>query len=144
MTTTLTDDDFTVPPPPEQLDTVEWKPTKVGDTIVGTLHRRSIANTKFGDKTVMELVAVGTLTADGQPVDVPNGYAVTFWPTPGAVDAIDAVHAKVGDKFALRLLELIDTDRGNPFKKYGAKHLGAGDVFAADTPAADDDTEPPF
>ena len=60
----------------------------------------------------------------------------------GILDAIDAVGAKVGDKVAIRLLELVDTGKGNPFRRYGAKHLGAGDVFAADKPA--EDAESPF
>ena len=139
MTNTLTDSDFTVPPPPEQLDTVEWKATGKGDTVVGTMRRRSVVDTKFGEKTVLDFVGVNSLTSGGEAVDVPDGYGVTFWPTPGALDAIDSAGVKVGDKFALRLLELKDTGKGNPYKVFGAKHLGAGDVFAADKPAEGDD-----
>jgi hypothetical protein len=141
MTNTLTDDDFTVPPPPEQLDTVEWKATSKGDTIVGTLRRRTEVDTTFGRKTVLDFVGVTSLTGGGQPINVPDGHGVTLWPTPGALDAIDSAGIKVGDKCAMRLLELKDTGKGNPFKVFGAKHLGAGDVFAADKPAVDDDLD---
>ncbi len=146
MTNTLTDDDFTVPPPQEVGESVTWKPSKAGDTIVATIRRRAQVDTPFAkDKTVIDFVGADTLTADGAPVDVPAGYDIAFWPTPGALDAIDAVGAKVGDKVALRLLELVDTGKGNAYRRYGAKHLGAGDVFAADKPAAASDVwQSPF
>jgi hypothetical protein len=137
MTTTLTDDDFTVPPPPEQLDTVEWKATSKGDTIIGTLRRDNEVDTKFGRKRVLDFVGVSSLTGGGEAVDIPDGYGVTFWPTPGAIDALENANVTVGDKCAIRLLDLKDTGRGNPYKVFGAKHLGPGDVFAADTPAED-------
>lgn len=143
MTNTLTDDDFVTPPAPEQLDTIEWKPTVKGDTLVGTLRRRSEVETKFGHKTVLDVVSVGTLSAGGETVDVPTGYGATLWPSPSALDAIDHNKVKVGDKFAIRLLDLIDTNKGNPWKKFGVKHLGPGDPF--DTPTAEsDDSADPF
>lgn len=143
--TTLTDDDFTVPAPQEVGDSITWKPSKAGDTIVATIRRRAQVDTPFAkDKTVIDFVGASTLTADGQPVDVPAGYDIAFWPTPGAIDAIDAVGAKVGDKVAVRLLELVDTGKGNAYRRYGAKHLGAGDVFADTPKAADDGSDRPF
>ena len=141
MTTQLADDDFETPPAPEQLDTVEWKPTSKGDTLIGTLRRRSEVETKFGHKTVLDCVAVDTLTAGGAKVDVPAGYGVTLWPSPSALDAIDHAKVKVGNKFAIRLLDLIDTNTGNPWKKFGVKHLGDGDPFETTTA---DEPESPF
>ena len=143
--TTLTDDDFTVPTPAEVADSITWKPVKPGDTIVATIRRRAQVDTPFAkDKTVIDFVGADTITADGAPVDVPAGYDIAFWPTPGAVEAIDAVGAKVGDKVAVRLLELVDTGKGNAYRRYGAKHLGAGDVFAESKPAAAGGDDEPF
>lgn len=144
MTNTLTDDEFVTPPAPEQLETVEWKPTTPGDTLIGTLRRRSNVDTKFGEKTVLDVVSVSTLTASGQPVDVPAGYGVTVWPSPSAIDAVDHAKVKVGDKFAIRLLDLVDTNKGNPWKKFGVKHLGEGDPFDTPTPTATSTDDEPF
>ena len=143
--TSIADDAFETPPPPEQLDTVEWKPTKVGDKLVGTLHRRVVANTKFGDKTVTEWVNVVECIADGEPVAIPDGHGVTWWPTPGGVQVLDVKQIRAGDKGGVRLNELKDTDKGNPFKLFGGVHLGAGDPFTpATTSTSVDESDLPF
>ena len=89
-----------------------------GDTISGTLARAAEVNTRFGAKIVLELDGARKVVAGGE--SAPDGdYAV--WPTPGLLNALDECEADQGDFVVVTLTELIDTGKGNPFKRFSVE-----------------------
>lgn len=95
-----------------------WRPKAEGDTITAKLAKVDTANTKWGEKTVIELsdVADGALS-EGEEFS-PAEDRTTVWPTPGLLDALADSGADIGDVITITLDELVDTGKGNPFKSF--------------------------
>ena len=134
-----TDPDMQPSPPEEYGDEIDVKCQLVGDGIVGRVSRfRRNVETKFGNKVVVSFDTVTAACSAG--VDLPAAQpseVFTIWATPGLVHELDQKSVCEGDRIALALAELIDTDKGNPFKAFGVKVLArsqpapAGSVASA-------------
>jgi hypothetical protein len=97
-------------------DAQTWRPTHEADTITGTLVKVDEVNTRFGEKVVIELADCVDVIAGEE--DGPDG-PYTIWPTPGLLDALAEAEADKGSTITITLDELVDTGKGNPFKKFG-------------------------
>jgi hypothetical protein len=129
---TIPDDDLTVPEAGQYAESVRVETTTVGDGLIGRLARRQQVDTKFGSKTVLTFDQVTVAVSDGETLTIEPDHEYTVWPTPGLLTAIDAVTWSIGDTGRLKLTELVDTGKGNPFKKFGAavdKRGGANAPF---------------
>jgi len=94
-----------------------WRPKSEGDSVAGTLLKVDEANTKFGTRTVIELRGVDTMTSEGTTVEI-DGQNVTIWPSQGLLDELGEAEVSVGDVVVIELTELIDTGKGNAFKRF--------------------------
>lgn len=124
-----------VPPAEEYGESVTLKLKQIGDGVVGVLRRRAEVNTAFGEKEVFNFTDVEAAVSEGVAVTVPAGEEAAVWPTPGFIRAVDHVSAGIGDKIAVKLVDLKDTGKGNPAKIFGATVL---ERKAGTAPAAAD------
>lgn len=99
------------------VDREAFKAEKVGDTLTGRLASVRKVDTKYGSKIVVEF--------DNATTNTGVVGAVSFWPTQGALDAFKAAGCDIGDNVTVTLEELVDTDKGNPFKKFAITEAGA-------------------
>lgn len=110
----------------EEGDRIKWGPNNVDDTIAGVLARVDEVNTRFGSKVVMELdaardvIMAGNTGADGDYV---------AWPTPGLINALEDAEADQGDFIVITLTELIDTNKGNPYKVFEVRVVPETEPF---------------
>ena len=96
-----------------------WKAVEEGDTLTGRLKKIDEVTTRFGEKVVIEFEGVTDVVSNGEEIDLEG--AVTFWPTPGAIDALSDAEAELGDEVTITLVELVDTGKGNPAKVFEAE-----------------------
>ncbi len=99
------------------VDREVFKAEAKGDTLTGTLASVRKVETKFGSKIVVEFDNATTSTG--------ISGSVSFWPTQGALDAFKAAGCEIGDELTVTLEELVDTDKGNPFKKFTVEAAAA-------------------
>ena len=92
------------------VDRETFKAEKKGDTLTGRLASVRKVDTKFGSKIVVEF--------DNAVTNTGIAGAVSFWPTQGALNAFKAAGCEIGDHLTVTLEELVDTDKGNPFKQF--------------------------
>ena len=95
------------------VDREAFKAEKAGDTLTGTLASVRKVDTKFGAKIVVEFDNAATNTG--------VSGSVSLWPTQGCLDAFKAAGCEIGDELTVTLVELVDTDKGNPFKRFEIK-----------------------
>lgn len=96
----------------------QWRPSKVGDQITGTLVRADRVNTKFGERTVLEFDGARSIIAEGVEFD---GAQWVAWPTAGMIEALADVEARIGGTYKVELVELLDTGKGNPYRIYAVE-----------------------
>lgn len=101
----------------DDTETHTWRPKEVGDSIAGTFGKVEEANTRFGVRAVIELREVETMTSEGAQVDI-DGQTVTIWPSQGLLDELGEAEVGLGDVVVIELTELVDTGKGNPFKRF--------------------------
>jgi hypothetical protein len=92
------------------VDREAFKAEKPGDTLTGTLASVRKVDTKFGAKIVIEF--------DNATTNTGISGSVSMWPTQGALDAFKAAGCEIRDELTVTLVELVDTDKGNPFKRF--------------------------
>lgn len=94
----------------------KWAPTVEGDTITGRMTRApKEVNTRFGSKAVLELDECRDITEGGGFGELGDK---TVWPTMGLLDAMAEAMVLPGDVITVTLTELVDTGKGNPFKRF--------------------------
>lgn len=106
-----------------------WSHVKPGDQIIGTVSKRKDdAATKFGPKMVLELTDAERVISEGDK-RAKGTYVV--WPTPALADLIKRESINEGDRIGIRLNELKDTGKGNPFKVFVVKVVERAAAVAA-------------
>lgn len=112
-------------------ESTEFKFKDEGDTLEGTFVRQSSVKTRYGMKTVVEIRAA-------------DGTLYSTWPTPALVEKLHGVVP--GQSVAIALVELVPTDKGNPFKQFavGTGPAPAGTTQDTAPTGGTDYEEPPF
>ena len=90
--------------------------SQVDDTITGRMPRApKEVNTRFGAKYPVELEDCVNVISEG---GFAEDGAYTIWPTMGLLDAMAEAMVLPGDVITITLTELVDTGKGNPFKRF--------------------------
>ena len=112
-------------------ESTEFKFEKEGDSLEGTFVRLSNVKTRYGVKAVAEIRAE-------------DGTLYSTWPTPALVEKLHGIVP--GQAVAIALVELVPTDKGNPFKQFavGAGAAPAGTEQNSAPTGGTDYEEPPF
>ena len=110
-------------------DKITWKPVTKGDTVTGVIRRLLMVTTPFGRKPVLDLGDATSITSIG--ASVPDAPIATVWPTAGLIASMKAAGVEIDAVIKITLIDLIDTGKGNPAKKFEvtAVNLNQGSLF---------------